>query len=65
MTATTTKPTNPILPSERQEMDDVIECAQGRLDAVRMFVQMAEDADDFAVWAEHMRTAWRIARGRL
>lgn len=64
MTATTTKPKNPILPSEREEMDDVIAFAQGRLDAVRMFVQMAEDADDFAVWSEHMKTAWAIARGR-
>ncbi len=64
MTATTTKPKNPILPSERQEMDEVIDCARRRLGAVRTFVQMAEDADDFTLWCEHMRTAWLIARGR-
>lgn len=64
MTATT-KPKNPILPSERQEMDDVIKFVEDRAAAVRMFVDMAEKADDFAVWSEHMSTAWRIARGRL
>ena len=57
-----TRPKNPILPSERQEMDDVIACAEGRLEAVRMLVDLAERADDFEAWCEHMRMAWRIAR---
>lgn len=71
MTATTTTPANPILPSEQEEMDDVVRCAetgvlaaQLRLDAVKREVRLAEQADDFELWCDHMRTAWLLARGR-
>lgn len=61
-TLTPARPKNRILPSERQEMEDVIALAQRRLDAVRLFVELAEQADDFGVWCDLMGSAWKLAR---